>query len=393
MACCRFFLLNTCFALALILAVGGVTDAQAAGSGYRDPLADLIRDLTAEVVDAVSDQGAVVQPAQPLQLPRLGPVDHTGLNQPHAGPMALNTLWLESDGRQRQVVVYAPPPKLGALAVPDQPTAAMPLVLVYHTYQGSPAEMMARTHFNALAQSAGFVVAYPQALDGLWYSQPRAGVADEARDVRFTREVIAYLGQHYPIDRQRVYAVGMSNGGMMVHRLACELGDELAAVATVAATMGEPVYRQCKSHAPMPVFMINGTADPVVQWNGAIGRIGFLFEGDTLVSVPQTVRFWQRHNGCSRHVESRSVAEGVTEQWYDGCKEQGAVRQWVIEGGGHTWPGDARDQDGMDSDKALASLIWKQVFAGSTTHEVNATQRIWTFLKPYRRAASSVRRP
>ena len=106
-------------------------------------------------------------------------------------------------------------------------------------------------------------------------------------DVQFLDDVVMFMEQSLHIDAQRVYAAGYSMGGMMAYRLACELPNRFAAVASVASTMPDYLIETCTGTPPIPVIVFQGTDDPVVPWTGIAG--GYL-------SAAQTIGFWGNHN-------------------------------------------------------------------------------------------------
>ena len=93
----------------------------------------------------------------------------------------------------------------------------------------------------------GFIVAYPEgtgrAMAGrfTWNTGSKLphGWAERRNidDVSFVRDLIAKLSRDYAVDPRRIYAIGMSKGGMLAYHLACQMSDVFAAVAAVAATM------------------------------------------------------------------------------------------------------------------------------------------------------------
>jgi polyhydroxybutyrate depolymerase len=126
------------------------------------------------------------------------------------------------------------------------------------------------TGFDEIAASRGFIVAYPESVNTHWNDTRALSPAD---DVGFVRALIAEVERAYPVDHARVYATGISNGGFFSQRLACDLSDQIAAVASVAATMPETLVPVCHPSRSVSVMFIQGTADPLVPIEGgAIAR-------------------------------------------------------------------------------------------------------------------------
>src|SRR3954453_21116917 len=168
------------------------------------------------------------------------------------------------DGRERAYTLHLPP----AVAT----GTALPLVLVFHGGGGEGKQMPALTGMNAIADREGFVTAYPDGIDRNWndgrYSQAIATQRFNLDDVGFVSMLIDELAATLPIGRSRVFATGISNGGMFSQRLGCELADKGAAIAPVAGSLPGVLAPGCAPSRPMPVLMIHGDTDPLVPWNG-----------------------------------------------------------------------------------------------------------------------------
>jgi len=269
------------------------------------------------------------------------------------------------------------------LFVPDDVPAGerLPLVVLLHG-GGAPAElMMLYSRFNAVARRERFAVAYPRGI-GRWWNDgrlPEAQAESTADDVRFIRALVADVGETLPLDRSRIFAAGISNGGFMSLRLACEAADLFTAVAPVAATMPADVGARCRPAKPVSLLVINGTADAYVPYVGGHARIAHALKG-AIWSTERTVAFWAAQNRCAESADVRvlpdldpSDGSRVIETEYRGCF--GAeVRLLRIEGGGHTWPGGVQ---GLPAS-----------FIGTTNRDIDASEAIWEFFK-----SAAARRP
>lgn len=192
-------------------------------------------------------------------------------------------------------------------------------------------------------------------------------------DVKFIGAVLDDLAKVVPVDTKRVYAAGLSNGAMMCYKLAAEMGDRIAAIATVSGTMPaelEPLAIK----RPMPVMHFHGTADRVVPYEGLNGEAmttRFL----KICSVDHTMAAWARANGCPERAKTEDVAnkedDGTTVKrfaWGPG-RDGAEVVLYRIEGGGHTWPGTER------------ASVWK----GNATRDISANDLIWDFFSRHAR--------
>jgi polyhydroxybutyrate depolymerase len=218
----------------------------------------------------------------------------------------------------------------------------VPLVLVFHGGGGRASQMPRLTGFDVLADREHFIVAYPDGVGHHWNDGRDRSSAD---DVGFIRELLADLQRSYPVDPRRVYATGISNGGFFSNRLACELSDRIAAIASVAATMPEPLAAECKPARPISVLYVQGTEDPLVPIDG--GKIGFR-HGRSLgqnVSLADSLTFWRGVDAMTSAPSVDNLPDRVDDgthvrrEIWTGGKDHTEVGAYIIDGGGHTWPG------------------------------------------------------
>jgi polyhydroxybutyrate depolymerase len=242
--------------------------------------------------------------------------------------------------------------------------------MVFHGGLGRGRGMPEFTHFDRVADEHGFIVAYPYGVNGHWNDTRGFSSAD---DVGFARALIADVQHSYRADSKRVYASGISNGGFFSNRLACELADQIAAIAVVAATMPEKLVPDCKPVLPMSVMFIQGTNDPLVPING--GQVAR--NRGVAISLSDAAKFWIERD----HASSAPVTENFPDGAHDGTTvrrdvygngQQGTeVVVYTIEGGGHTWPG------------ALQYL--PAFMIGKASKNLNATEVIWEFFQKHSR--------
>lgn len=246
------------------------------------------------------------------------------------------------DGVERSYYLHVPPGL-------DTDTAPPLLLALHGGGRGDGRTVAKHVGFNALADRHGFVVAYPNGIDGRWNDGRgvtyRGEFEEDIDDVGFIAALIDRLVGRRGVDPDRVYVTGLSNGGMMTLRLGCEIAPRLAAIAAVIASMPRNIVDGCEPAGPLPVLVMNGTEDPLVPWEG--GQVRFLRRtmGEVL-STNDTVRFWARHNGCDPTPERRSLPDrdtddGSTVTVATWCADRPAreVMLYRIEGGGHTLPG------------------------------------------------------
>ncbi len=243
------------------------------------------------------------------------------------------------------------------LVVPDtRPGEPMAVVVGYHGYGSSAREQAESSGLADRALAEGFVAVFPHGSDSegstpAYFNVETVDDPSLADDVGFTAALLDDVEADLCVDRTRIFAMGMSNGGMFVSTLACALGDRIAAVAPVA---GVHLLSDCDGR-PVPLIATHGTADPVVPLDdrgggfGALGDLLGLTDGaaaplrmfDAVVGTPAMswVESWAKRNGCSLDEPEVTVVEtGVERTAYAGCDEGGDVVLQAIEGGGHVWP-------------------------------------------------------
>lgn len=260
---------------------------------------------------------------------------------------------LEVGGSRRTYLLYLPSSY--------QPQRPVPLVMVFHAAGGRGGGIARHTGFSDLAERERFAVAYPEGIVGRWNDGRREGGPD---DVGFVRELLDSLRRELALDSTRIYAAGISNGAMFSHRLACDLPGVFAAIAPVAGPFPAALSRRCARATPLSVVAFQGTADPLLPFEGGGGPRG------EVLSAERSILFWAEAGGCSGAAETAdtdSVADGTRlRRWsYPGCMGNRSVVLYTIEGGGHTWPGGP----------AAAGRV------GRVTREIDATGAIWEFFQ------------
>ena len=231
---------------------------------------------------------------------------------------------VEVDGLMRNYRLFTPP------SVDDD--RPRPLVLALHGSNNTPDSFVQASGFDIAASAGRFVVAYPEAVRLLWNGGfcCTSGRGDPGADVRFLERVITDVAGMRRIDTSRVYAVGVSAGGIMGYRLACDLAGRIAGVGAVAASMQ---LDDCQAARPVSVIAIHGTGDQLVPYEG--GRI----IGAAIRPAPPAMAVaerWASLDSCPNPAESRVDGIVTTTAWA-GCAEQAQVRLVTVDGGGHNW--------------------------------------------------------
>lgn len=220
------------------------------------------------------------------------------------------------------------------LIVPDSydPSAPTPLVLNFHGFSSNPQQQALFSLIEPVAQAHGVLVALPWGGGNSWNGGLCCGegMTTDRDDVGFSRALVQELESQLCVDSSRIYAMGMSNGGYMSHRLACEAADLFAAIGPVAGVLGIPPD-DCAPERPISVMHFHGTADGLVPYDGG-GITG-------TPSVSETMSGWAERNGCDPTPELTFEQGDVHCETWPGCSEGVEVTLCTVEAGGHCWPG------------------------------------------------------
>jgi polyhydroxybutyrate depolymerase len=266
-----------------------------------------------------------------------------------AVPVGSSSQTITVDGRARTFHVYRP------AALP----ARTPLVVMLHGGFGSGTQAERSYGWDARADTGRFVVAYPDGLNRAWAvgggccGEPGSTGVD---DVAFIVQVVSTLSRELPVDPARVYATGISNGGLLAYRLACDT-KVFAAIGPDSATL----LGTCPSPAPVSVVHIHGTADHNIPYGGGQGDGVAKIDGP---AVPDVVAQWRTVDGCTAPVVS---VAGPVSTSVATCPGGRSVELITIDGAGHQWPGSTR---------TLAQRL-AQTDPPSTA--LDATDTIWRF--------------
>lgn len=249
------------------------------------------------------------------------------------------------NGLNREYVVYIPDSYDGSIAVP--------LLLNFHGFGGNASSYISEADMRPIAETATFILVYPQGscLNGAshWNACPLGGDNKSTTDdFGFVEALINELSAQYNVDRNRVYAAGYSNGGMMAYGLANHKSNLIAAVASVAGAMLD-----CTGFTthPMPVVHLHGTADSVIpyegnsDWNAAANTINHWVNFNHTTTTPT----------LSTDESSGTTIEHYT---YDQGENAVAVEHYKYIGGEHVW--------------------FSATYQGQTTAEL-----VWNFLSRY----------
>jgi polyhydroxybutyrate depolymerase len=245
------------------------------------------------------------------------------------------------------------------------PSERAPTVIVLHGALISAEYTELWYGFAEAAKRHGFAAVFPRGLSLLWNDGRKSAWGSNADDVGFLKRLAQELVARGTADAERLFLVGVSNGGMMALRMLCEAPDAFAGIATIIASMPETVGARCRTGSPMSVIMFNGTADPLIPYRG--GEVGVSAWQGRIWSVERTAVFLAQRNGCkasSKAVVSGRPAPGtirVVRLDWTRCSSERGVTLYRIEGGGH---------------QVFGSTNFLPFLLGSGTRRVSATDVI-----------------
>ena len=263
-----------------------------------------------------------------------------------------------SSGEKREYLLYVPKSYDRA-----KPT---PLVINLHTAMSWPTSSMNISQWNLVADEQGIIVVYPAGTGHGPKSWEMTGSETPSRmpDVIFISQLIDKVEASYNIDKTRIYANGMSNGGGMAFVLSCTLSDRIAAVGMVSAGL-YPEWNWCTDHRPVPLIAFHGTADPICPYNGGRTKFG----DDIFPSVPSFMANWARRNQCGLNPIESAVGEDVTRLQYTDCADDAGVVLYTVNGGGHQWPRGKR--------------VRAEWMVGPYSRSIDATRQMWAFFREH----------
>jgi polyhydroxybutyrate depolymerase len=281
---------------------------------------------------------------------------------------SLEIIQLKVQGLFRTVRIYRP------RHLPQHPA----LVLALHGTGGDGERLRRLTGgaFEDVADKYGFILAYPDALGKQWNdcrtSAPYHHTLQAVDDIAFLRAVVHHVKGVLGQDLSAVFAVGYSNGGHLVFRIAYEAPTDFTAVAAFGAHL--PVPEQCDcvgSATAVPIVLVSGTDDPVNPWAGGEVRTPLGTSPGRVISANATAAHFRQVADVSsppvvvRYADS-DTSDGAwveTHVWGDEGHPQ--VELITVHGGGHTLP--------------HPTAPFPVEIVGRTCRDVNGAEMIWKF--------------
>jgi polyhydroxybutyrate depolymerase len=272
------------------------------------------------------------------------------------------------NGEQRSYRLFIPP---------NPAKAPLPIVIGLHGAVQSAAEFETDFGMNRIARREGFGVVYPEGINRVWDdARPpmmRLGyVVRPGDDVAFITALVRQLIREGIADPSRIYLAGLSMGGFMAARLACERAELFTALAMMAATVPEEYRTTCRPRRTLPGLMMHGTFDTIIPW------FGVPMAGAGILSATDTAQFFADLAGCMAQSDSRRASldrsQPVQIRRWSICRDNASVMLYTIPGGGHLPPS---AQPGRGD-------TFVSLFLSERSHAIDAAEEIWRFFRQYR---------
>ena len=243
-------------------------------------------------------------------------------------------IWVHSGLYNRLYTVHTPP----GMSESD----SYPLLIFLHGAGGTGESFQRGIRPHQVTDSAGYITVYPDGMEGQWtIGCGTCNFAEvlKAEDVPFLETLTDHLAQNLPVDPDRVYLAGYSQGGSLAYLYGCTSSKPPAGIAVAASLIIRDVAEECQPAAPFSVAVVHGTGDLLAFYSGFGDEAPFF-------SVPETVNMWADKMSCNPQptwVEFPDTAGDfttVTSFRFSGCVPGSGVIHYRVNDGGHSWPGD-----------------------------------------------------
>jgi polyhydroxybutyrate depolymerase len=286
-------------------------------------------------------------------------------------------------GNRRYKLKYHDLTRYYFVHIPPQKQTSYALVINLHGGGGQGRGQEEFSDMDKTSDKYGFFVVYPNGTGKLrdrmltWNAGNCCGYAQEHQidDVGFISKILDVVIKKYPIDPQRVYVTGMSNGAMMAYYLAEKLPQRIAAIAPVA---GGRMPDTSKSLQPMPIMHFHSLDDPRALYKGGLGPP---FPGTSLrvlhPDIDEVLASWAKIDGCSgkpqladqRSYQAKKKSHSAEEFVFQNCKYAPIVL-WQLHKSGHVWPGGRQN--------------YMERSLGQSTMVIDANEAMWQFFQQFR---------
>ena len=275
------------------------------------------------------------------------------------------------DGRTREYMIHLPSS--------FNNSSKLPIIFAFHGGGGEYKKTIRYYNLNGLADDNGFIVVYPNAINKAW---SMSGVSSRVRnidnnvdDVKFISTLLDNLVANYKVDDKHVFCTGISRGGIFSLYLAWQLSDRIKAIAPVCASIPHAISGAYVFNHPTSVLLINGTEDPLINYNGGPGKLNHRnAESETAMMVPteELINKIVKLNNCHSSAVVTNMPDvdkndGCTATDYKYLCDSSLIELIKVNNGGHTWPG--------------AVQYLPKMIIGKVCRDFNAEEKIFEFFK------------
>lgn len=259
-----------------------------------------------------------------------------------------------------------------------QPGKPLPVILLLHGGGGNPALTRFQSGMDAIADREGFIAVYPAGTGPrfpdrqlFWNSGRPLRNPEQAQvnDVAFISAVLDDLAKYFPVDERQTFATGISNGAQMCYRLAVELPGRIAAIGPIAGHFAAEEFHDLPDH-PISIIHFHGQLDPMARVDGTPPpQEGGFFLPYRIKPLSEMIESWARFNGCSLEPETTTVGKAKCLR-FTGGRDNSEVVLWLLQDGGHTWPGGKSTQ-----------VEQRMLRVGNVNQDISASKLMWEFFK------------
>lgn len=271
---------------------------------------------------------------------------------------------IEVDGKARLYKIYIPK-KYDA-------KKATPLVIALHGGGGNMDIQSNDEYYKLIskAEQTGHIIAFPNGFSrfrkgklATWNAGQCCGPARDKKsnDAGFILAMIEKIKSTYNVDSKKIYAIGMSNGGMMAYRMACEHAEVFSGIASVTGTDNTI---GCHPKKAINILHIHALDDDHVKFHGGRGKSAAkASQVNDFVSVPATISKWVSLNKCLGKPKRTLEVKGAYCERYDQCQDGVRVELCVTQKGGHSWPGGKKPRSKEQSQSPISAndIIWSSL--------------------------------
>ncbi|WP_273351739.1 alpha/beta hydrolase family esterase [Corynebacterium resistens] len=257
---------------------------------------------------------------KPASRPHAAPTPHAHSNVTKAKPgEAVNVEFTLPNGHKRRAIV--------SVTKNYNPARSAPVLFGFGGWHDSPENFRNYSRFSNTGAANEAIVVYPAGVEYAWEGAPYS-VTPRGGDVAFARQIVDELDAHFNVDRKRIYAAGMSNGGGFAVNFACQAPDFLAGVVSVSGAFYNPVIENCVP-GPVPTFIIHGAHDELTHFDGGqLHRAPYH-------SAPVVADSAAKRNLCAPRPVVEQKPGNTTQFGYPGCAKETVF--WRINDQGHNW--------------------------------------------------------